>query len=332
MILLYKIYFLYEKGDLSVHRALKWFAVLTTIGMLFVLIGGALVTKTDSGLGCGDSWPLCHGQLIPSDITFELVIELSHRIVSGIVGLFVLLLSIWSWKTIGHIREAKFLSLLSFLFLVIQGLFGAAAVVWGQSNVILALHFGISLISFAAVFLLTLLIFEIDRKFDADQVIISRQLSFHIVGTLIYIYGVVYTGALVRHMEVSLICPDWPLCRNNDFSWPANIYEWVQMGHRGLAGVAFIWIAYVTYLVIKKYKHQKVVYWSWITSFILITLQVISGALVVLTRQHLFIALLHSLIISCLFGVLSYLLLLANRSKNKTSILTHNVNKQKGAP
>ena len=309
------------------QRSLKWFAVITTIGMLFILIGGALVTKTESGMGCGTSWPLCNGQFIPSDISIELIIELSHRLVSGSVGILVLILSIWSWKKIGHIREAKFLSLLSFSFLVIQGLFGAAAVKWGQSDVILALHFGVSLISFAAVFLLTLLIFEIDKKFDAEKVIIDKRITFHIVGILIYIYGVVYTGALVRHMEVSLICPDWPLCRNNEFSLPINIYEWIQMGHRGLAGIAFIWIAYATFLVIKHYKHQRVVYWSWITSFTLITLQVASGAFVVLTRQNLYIALLHSLFISCLFGVLSYLLLLASRSKRNAAIYNPEQNK-----
>ena len=66
--------------------SLKWFAVLTTIVMLFILLGGALVTKTDSGMGCGRSWPLCNGQLIPDKITIELVIELSHRLVSGAGG------------------------------------------------------------------------------------------------------------------------------------------------------------------------------------------------------------------------------------------------------
>ena len=61
----------------------KWFSVFTTIGMLFILLGGALVTKTDSGMGCGRSWPLCKGQLIPDEITIELVIEFAHRVVSG---------------------------------------------------------------------------------------------------------------------------------------------------------------------------------------------------------------------------------------------------------
>ena len=300
------------------QRSLKWLAVATTIGMILVLLGGALVTKTESGMGCGRSWPLCNGEFVPSDITSELVIELAHRLVSGLVGFLVLILSIWSWKVIGHIRETKFLSFLSFFFLLLQGLVGAAAVIWEQSDFILALHFGISLISFAAVFLLTLLIFEIDKKFDADKLIIDKRMGFHIISISIYSYFVIYTGALVRHTKSSLVCRDWPLCINDSPALPSNLYEWVQMGHRTAAAGIFIWIAYVTYLAIKKYRQQKVIYWGWISAFTLVTLQVISGASIIFTHLNLYIALMHALFITCLFGVLSYFLLLLSRSrKNK---------------
>src|SRR3954454_1248973 len=154
--------------------------------MIFILLGGALVTKTGSGMGCGRSWPLCEGKFVPSEITPELVIELAHRLVSGAGGIMVLVLSVWSWKAIGHIRETKFLSLLSVIFLLLQGLIGAAAVLWGQSGFVLALHFGISLVSFASVFLLTLLIFEIDKKFNAEKLYIDKRMGFHIVGVSIY--------------------------------------------------------------------------------------------------------------------------------------------------
>ena len=36
------------------NKALKGLGIITTIAMLFVLIGGALVTKTGSGMGRGD--------------------------------------------------------------------------------------------------------------------------------------------------------------------------------------------------------------------------------------------------------------------------------------
>ncbi|MEH7355744.1 heme A synthase [Neobacillus drentensis] len=297
------------------RRSLKWLAVATTIGMIFILLGGALVTKTGSGMGCGRSWPLCNGKFLPSEITPELIIELAHRLVSGVGGILVLVLSIWSWKAIGHIRETKFLSLLSFFFLLLQGLIGAAAVKWGQSSFVLALHFGISLVSFAAVFLLTLLIFEIDKKFDAEKLYIDKRMGFHIIGVSIYSYFVIYTGALVRHMKASLVCRDWPLCLNDAPSLPTNIYEWVQMGHRAAAGLIFIWIAYIFYLAVRHYKDQKVLYWGWMISFILVSLQVIAGAFIIFSRLNLYIALLHAFFITCLFGVLSYFLLLYSRSK-----------------
>lgn len=306
-------------------KGLKRLAVLTTIGMLFVLLGGALVTKTDSGDGCGKSWPLCHGELIPSDIDSALVIELSHRVVSGVVGILVLLLSVWSWKKLGHIRETKFLSILSFTFLVLQGLIGAAAVIWGQSDFVLALHFGISLISFAAVLLLTILIFEIDKKFEADKLIIDSRMKKHMIGLTLYSYVVVYTGALVRHLEASMICPSWPFCTPGVPTLPTNLYEWVQMGHRALAGIIFIWIFYVMFLAFRHYKHQPVIYYGWVIAFILVTLQVIAGAFVVLTQLNIIVALLHALFISLLFGVFSYFLLLVSRSKKNEVLMNQNL-------
>lgn len=305
----------------KLRRGLKWLAILTTLGMLFVLIGGALVTKTDSGMGCGRSWPLCHGQLLPSHITMKTLIELAHRFVSGGVGILLLILSVWSWKAIGHKRETKFLVILSLFFLILQALIGAAAVVWGQSSFVLALHFGISLISFASVFLLTLLIFEVDQKFDASKVVFDKRMKFHIIGVTIYSYIVVYTGALVRHTVSSLACRDWPFCLNDAISLPTNMYQWVQMGHRLAAGIIFLWIAYITYLSFKNYRNQPVIYKGWIIAFILVCLQVIAGALIIITRLNIYIALAHALFISCLFGLLSYYLLLIGRSNKNMELL-----------
>ena len=306
------------------HRSLKWFSVFTTIGMLFILLGGALVTKTDSGMGCGRTWPLCNGQLIPDEITIELVIEFAHRIVSGVVGLMVVILSVWSWRSIGHIRETKFLSATSFFFLLFQGLVGAAAVIWGQSDFVLAIHFGISLISFSTVFLLTLLIFEVDKKFEAEKLVLDTRMRRQIIGVTIYSFIVVYTGALVRHVNASLVCRDWPLCINNQFALPTNLYEWVQMGHRAAAGIIFIWIGYIMYLAIKHYQHQKIVYWGWIITFSLVTLQVIAGAFIIFTKGNLLVALTHAFLIACLFGMLSYFVLLTYRSKSNEVLLnTH---------
>ncbi|MEC3882695.1 heme A synthase [Halobacillus sp. HZG1] len=297
-------------------RLLKLLSVLATLGMLLVLLGGALVTKTDSGMGCGNSWPLCHGEWFPSNIDLALIIELSHRLVSGGVGLLVLGLSILAWVKIGHIREVKFLSFLAFFFLLAQGLIGAAAVKWGQSDFVLAIHFGISLVSFAAVLLLMLIIFEIDRKFDARSLSIRKDFRFHIYTLTAYTLIVVYTGALVRHTYSSMACLDWPMCANAspfDFS-SYGTAQWIQMGHRALAGGVLIWTVLLTLKALKDYKNSPIMKKGWMFASILMVAQVLVGAFVIITYVHLGLALLHALIISLYIGVLSYFLLLSSRS------------------
>ena len=102
------------------QRFIKWLAVITSLDLLIVLLGGALVTKTGSGQGCGKSWPLCNGEFVPSNLSMETIIELSHRLTSGSAGILVTLLCILSWKYYKHVRETKTLAILSFVFLVAQ--------------------------------------------------------------------------------------------------------------------------------------------------------------------------------------------------------------------
>lgn len=302
---------------MNYNKYLKWFAVASTFGMLLILLGGALVTKTDSGMGCGRHWPGCNGQLIPDVITAEVLIEFSHRLVTGTVGILIVVLAVWSWKALGHVRETKFLSIMAVFFLVLQALIGAAQVLWGQGDFILALHFGISLISFASVLLLTLLIFEVDKKYDAENINVGNHLKWHTIGVSLYSYVVVYTGALVRHTKSELVCLDWPFCNNNAIGLPSHFNEWVQMGHRTAAGLIFIWILYITIHAIRNYKNQRVIYWGWIIALILVSLQVITGMTVVLTQLNLYIALFHSLFITLFFGLLMYMILLVLRSRTE---------------
>ena len=298
------------------HKSvLKVLAVAASVGMLFIMLGGALVTKTDSGMGCGRHWPGCNGELIPSEITAEVLIEFSHRLTTGTVSFIILALVVWTWRSLGHIREVKLLGVLSLFFLMFQALLGAAQVLWGQGDFILALHFGISLISFATVLLLTLIVFEVDKKFDAQKVRIAPKLKWHSIGVTIYLYIVVYTGALVRHTESSLICADWPLCRNDQpLDLPNNMYEWVQMGHRAAVLLLVAWIAYIAIHAIKQYKNQKVIYYGWILALIIVSMQVIAGMFIILSILNLYVALVHSLLVTLLFGLFSYIMLLVSRS------------------
>lgn len=297
------------------NKALKALGVLTTFVMLIVLIGGALVTKTGSGQGCGRQWPLCHGRFFP-ELNPASIIEWSHRFASGISIILVLSLAFWSWRKITPIfRETTFLAIMSIIFLFLQALLGALAVVFGSNALIMALHFGISLISFASVLILTLLIFEADKSVRTlvKPLQIGKKMQFHMIGILIYSYIVVYTGANVRHTESSLACPDVPLCSPLNNGLPTQFHEWVQMGHRAAALLLFVWIIVAAVHAITSYKDQKQIFWGWISCLIFITLQALSGIMIVYTELALGFALAHSFFIACLFGVLCYFLLLIAR-------------------
>ncbi|WP_349410370.1 heme A synthase [Pseudalkalibacillus sp. SCS-8] len=292
------------------YRLLKSFAILTSFGMLLVLLMGAVVTTTGSGEGCGNSWPLCYGEVLPSQPELETMIEYSHRIVSAILGLMVITLALWSWKTFKKSREVKVLAILSVFFIIFQGLLGAAAVVWGQSSFALALHFGFSLISFASVVLLTIVIYENEK----GRVVlhIDRNFKWNIYLLFTYLYILVYSGALVRHTKASLACSGWPLC-NGQILPPTNELELIHYTHRIMAGLLFVWIL-LSYLQIRKYYRDiEPLYKSFSLLTILVSLQVLTGALIIFTKLNLFIALMHGLFVSILFATLSYLIMILLR-------------------
>ena len=124
-------------------------AVVAAAGMLLVLLMGATVTTTESGEGCGRSWPLCHGEFIPA-YTLDTAIEYSHRFVTGIEGIIIAVVALGALVLRWRDRALRFLVALMVGSLLLQAGMGAAAVMWPQQPAVMASHFGISLVCFAA--------------------------------------------------------------------------------------------------------------------------------------------------------------------------------------
>ena len=69
---------------------LAWVAAACAY-LLIVL--GAVVRISGSGMGCGDHWPLCNGHLFPPLNEIPTVIEWSHRLLAALVSVLVLALA-----------------------------------------------------------------------------------------------------------------------------------------------------------------------------------------------------------------------------------------------
>ncbi|SFS92099.1 COX15/CtaA family protein [Marininema halotolerans] len=290
-------------------QLLRILAVFAAVGNFIILIQGAVVTKTGSGEGCGNTWPFCHGEVFPTYQTLELWIEYSHRIVSGMIGLIVVVLTILAWLTYRKHGSVKLFASASLFFILLQGLMGAAAVIWSQSEAVLALHFGLSLLSFASSTLLCIVLFQLKRSGETaveEKADVSQGLKMGIWGLAVYTYVVVYTGAYVRHMGASLGCSQWPLCGGAwvpDMSTPQGIH----LMHRLFAGVLFFLVLGLLFVIYKGYPTRRDLKRGAWFAFTLVLAQVFTGGLIVLTQLELLIALLHTTLIAAFFASLCYL-------------------------
>lgn len=70
---------------MNLRRAAQILFVYT----LLVIVWGAWVRISHSGDGCGDSWPLCQGNLVPDAPAGKTWVEYTHRLMSGLYGIFV---------------------------------------------------------------------------------------------------------------------------------------------------------------------------------------------------------------------------------------------------
>ncbi|PSL50829.1 cytochrome c oxidase assembly protein subunit 15 [Salsuginibacillus halophilus] len=292
------------------YKGLKTFGILTSLGMILVLLQGSLVTKTGSEDGCGSTWPLCFGEAVPESPAIETIIEYSHRLVSGLVGLMVIVLAFWAWKRLSHRRETKFWSIMAVLFVIFQGLMGAAAVVWGHSNLVLALHFGISAISLATVIMLTILPFEREGQPPAPRV--SRTFRYYFFFVLTYCYAVIYTGAYVKHTGSTFACDGLIFCDNGLFS-AGSMQQWVHMMHRFSAYFLVLLLIVLLIWSFKQASGRKLLAALSGISVALVLSQAAAGFAILFSDSYLTSGLFHALIVSLLFSVLCYIGMIITR-------------------
>lgn len=286
------------------QKRMKWVAVSAVVMMYLVLISGALVTTTGSGAGCGRRWPLCDKEYWNAEAIIEFF---GHRGVTGIASLLVVLLCYLAWRHLARRPVITSLIWLALSFLVIQALLGAGNVMWPQPKLLLALHFGISLISFASVLLLAVFVFQEatgNRSVVPNVPDYFRRWVWYITG---FVFIIVYLGAYLRHTGSGLACFGWPLC-NGQVIPPLSGLTGANFLHRVAAGLGFLMVARATWLVSGLHGREDVQRGTW-AAFILMSLQVGSGAILALGHYSLWSQMVHSALLVALFGVLSYLCL-----------------------
>lgn len=108
-------------------RQISFILIFYTV---LVILWGAWVRISHSGDGCGDTWPLCHGQLVPEAARGKTWVEYAHRSMSGLFGIFIALLYLRARKLFPKNSMARKAALWSLIFMITEALLGAKLVLF----------------------------------------------------------------------------------------------------------------------------------------------------------------------------------------------------------
>lgn len=110
------------------RRRFRNFAWAFVVYLVAVALFGAWVRITHSGAGCGDHWPSCHGQIVPLAPSIETIIEFTHRLSTGLLGILSLVLIGWGAKIYGLRHRVSVAAGITIVFIIFESLIGAKLV------------------------------------------------------------------------------------------------------------------------------------------------------------------------------------------------------------
>jgi len=201
---------------------LAWTAAVCAY-LLIVL--GAIVRITGSGMGCGDHWPLCNGRLFPPLSDLGTVIEWSHRLAAALVSGLVVALAGYAWWLYDRpsarppIRPAY----VALALLVIQVLLGAVTVKLALPPWTVVLHLGTAMLLLAALLVAA-----------SPPNPLSMSWSGGTAGLLALTFTVVLFGALTANLGAAAACTGFPLC-NGQLIPTGGSLQYIHWTHRLLA-------------------------------------------------------------------------------------------------
>jgi heme A synthase len=128
--------------------ALRRLVLATGIATFVLIVVGGVVRVSDSGLGCGpagsgfNGWPFCNGDVAPG-VDLNAIIEYTHRVLAGAVGLMILALVVLAWR-----RHRQLLPITGALLVLViaQGALGGATVEENLEETYVAAHLGLAML------------------------------------------------------------------------------------------------------------------------------------------------------------------------------------------
>lgn len=245
--------------------------------------------STDSGLAC-PSWPLCYGDFsLPKDLSARM--EMGHRTVSGLAGLFVFLSTVAVWRNIGG--PAKLTTGIALLFTLSAALTGmkmikseAPHLKYVEHMLLESFHIYESMIILGALVVTYRLLYKKEGE------------SYIPIWVYVPALVTIMTGVLVRYTGSGEACGhEWPTCAG--YLVPP-MDDWkvaLQFTHRNLAYIT--WLMFLAYLL--RFRDKLALF-----AFLLINVQFVFAVSMVLSGFFLPLVFLDTASGFFLFAFLTY--------------------------
>src|SRR6266478_5318248 len=220
---------------------LAWTAATFTY---LLIILGAIVRITGSGLGCGEHWPLCNGKLLPP-LDLPTLIEYGHRLAAAAVSGLVAALAAYAWwlrKGAGS-RERYPPDKTAYValgLLAVQVLLGAVTVKLSLPPWTVILHLGTAMLLLATLIVAAKLTPGASPG-NTQPPITPRSRAGSVALALGFV--TVLLGALTANLGAASACLGFPLC-NGQLAPAGNYLQHVHWVHRLMAYTLFAYVVW----------------------------------------------------------------------------------------
>jgi len=229
---------------LKLFRAL---AVATAAATFLLIVIGAVVRVSGSGLGCGNDWPLCHGSFVP---LFDLptFIEWNHRLFASLVGLLSVATAVAGWISARRKPALVWLSTGAVVLVILQALLGATVVKTDLASELVMAHLAAASLTLAIMLVLAALTSPRTPALACGADL--RGLYNLCLWTTAAAFLLLMSGALVTGSGASGACPDWPLCFG--LGLPASGLPAIHFAHRVVVLAVGALIGYAAVLAARR--------------------------------------------------------------------------------
>ena len=283
---------------------------------LGLIVFGAVVRVTESGLGCGTDWPLCNGAIFPPLDNITAWIEWLHRLFALLIGFFGLatLSAAWCQYRQDNRRVLQMTAVAAILF-VVQSALGAIVVFLELPPTFVTLHLGVAMLHLAA--LLGAAVLALHHPSPARR---ANSIGVLAAVNAAMAFVVILTGALVRGSGATLACTTWPLCDGGAILPVAQgQLAVINMIHRLSVAAISVTLLILLWQVLQ-HRSEPLIKWIALSAVFIHVLQIAAGALFVLSAARREWGALHVGLAAAVWGLLVTLAIMEGMNRQSAEM------------